>query len=392
MKILEITAFSSGICGLWARVSKEAELLAKKGHEVYVFSSNIKRGSGKIEYTQELETLNGFQIKRFRTFGKFGDNTFFWNYRKEAMKLCPDIIICHAYRQYYSTLALKIARKLRIPCILVTHAPFLDKKLRGWILNLTVSAYDNFIGKRILNKYSKILAITHWEIPYLLNIGIKKEKIIYSPNGIPKEFFKDKKTKRQKTTIKDILFLGRIAPIKDIETLLKSFRLALQKNNNMILNLVGPVEEDYGDKIELLVKKLDIKDKVIFHKPIYNLQDKISLIDNSDVFILPSKREGMPQSLIEAMSREKIVISSNTQGGNEIIKDRENGYLFNIGDEIQLSEKILEAIKENRKNKEIRKSVRKSVEKFSWEILIDKINTLIKSEKINYNNPYKIIS
>ena len=98
----------------------------------------------------------------------------------------------------------------------------------------------------------------------------------------------------------------------------------------------------------------------------------------------------MPQSLIEAMSREKIVISSNTQGGKEIINNGENGYLFDIGNEVQLSEKILEAIKENRKNKKMKKSARKSVEKFSWEILIDKINTLIKSEKINYNNTYKI--
>ena len=45
-KILEITAFSAGICGLWMRVLAESKLLAKK-HDVYVFSSNIKRGSGK---------------------------------------------------------------------------------------------------------------------------------------------------------------------------------------------------------------------------------------------------------------------------------------------------------------------------------------------------------
>ncbi len=285
---------------------------------------------------------------------------------------------------------MKIAKKLNIPCILVTHAPFLDKKLRNFRLNLAVLIYDKFIGKRILNKYSKVFAITNWEIPYLLNIGIKKEKIIYSPNGIPQEFFKNKRIKEQKTKIKKILFLGRIAPIKDIETLLKSFKLALNKENNLILDLIGPVEKDYGNKINLLVKNLDLESKVNFHEPIYNLEEKISLIDNSDVFILPSKREGMPQSLIEAMSREKIVISSNTQGGKEIINNGENGYLFDIGNEVQLSEKILEAIKENRKNKKMKKSARKSVEKFSWEILIDKINTLIKSEKINYNNTYKI--
>ena len=392
MKILEITAFSSGICGLWSRVNKEAQLLKEKGHEVFVFSSNIKRGLGKIEYAPDYEIKNGVKIKRFKPYCGFGENTFFWSYSTEALKLKPDLIISHAYRQYYSTIALKVARRLNIPCILVTHAPFLDKNLRDFKLNLAVLIYDNFIGKRILNKYSKIFTITNWEIPYLLNLGVKRDKIVYSPNGIPKEFFRANKIKNKKTKFKNILFLGRIAPIKDVETLLNSFKLALKKENNLILNLVGPVEEGYGKKIKLLIKKLNIKDKVIFHKPVYDLQDKISIIDNSDIFILSSKREGMPQSLIEAMSRGKVVISSKTDGGKEIVKDGENGYLFDIGDEVQLSKNILESIKENKKNESIKKNARKTVEQFSWDKLINKIDGIIQNQKISYNNPYKISS
>ena len=138
MKILEITAFSSGICGLWSRVSNESELLSQKVHEVFVFSSNIKRGSGKIEIAKNYEEKNKIKIFRFQTKGSFGQNTFFWDCTKQALKLKPDIILTHAYRQYYSTIALKIAKKLNIPCILVTHAPFLDKKLRSRKLNLAV--------------------------------------------------------------------------------------------------------------------------------------------------------------------------------------------------------------------------------------------------------------
>ena len=135
---------------------------------------------------------------------------------------------------------------------------------------------------------------------------------------------------------------------------------------------------------------MDIEDKVIFHKPVYDLKDKILIIDNSDIFILPSKREGMPQSLIEAMSRGKIVISSKTEGGKEIVKDGENGYLFDIGNEVQLSNKILESIKEDKKNESIKENARKTVEQFSWDKLINKIDEIIQNQKILYNNPYKI--
>jgi glycosyltransferase involved in cell wall biosynthesis len=378
MKILEITAFSSGICGLWSRVSKESELLSKLGHEVHVFSSNIKRGSGKIENSKKFEKKSNFKIHRFKTFGNFGKNTFFWNYSKQALKLKPDIIICHAYRQYYSTQAIKIAKKLNIPCILVTHAPFLEKKLRSPKLNLAVFLYDYFIGRRILNKYSKVFAITKWELPYLFDLGIKKEKIEYLPNGIPEEFFYLKLKKNNKT--KQILFLGRIAPIKDIETLVKAFFICSKKDKNIKLNLVGPVEKEYGEKIKNLVNKLNLQDNVIFSGPIYDLKKKIRIIDDSNVFVLPSKREAMPQSLIEAMARKKITISSNTDGGKEIISNNKNGYLFEIGDEKGLANKILNSLEENSLNTKIKEKALESVKEFSWRFLIKKIDTIIKTQ------------
>jgi len=383
LKILEVTSFSAGFCGIWFRVGKEAELLAEKGHEVYVFSSNIKRGSGKIETASEHDTIEQgkVKIKRFKTFGSLGQNSFFWNYKKEALNLKPDIILCHAYRQYYSTLALKISKKLEIPCILVTHAPFLEKKLRNWKLNLAVWLYDNFIGKRIINDYSKIFTITKWEIPYLLKLGAEREKIIYVPNGIPEEFFKIKILKRRSTNkVTKILFLGRIAPIKDIETLVRAFFLSLKKNRNMELNFVGPIEEDYGEKIKKIIKNLNLEKKVKFLGPVFDLKKKIEIIDSCDIFVLPSRREGMPQSLIEAMSREKIVISSTTQAGKELVADSWNGYAFEIGNIQELSEKILNALKNNEKNKKIRKNARKSVEQFSWNKLINKINNIIQKE------------
>ncbi|MBU3906879.1 MAG: glycosyltransferase family 4 protein [Nanoarchaeota archaeon] len=377
MKILIVTAFSAGFDGLWARIEKETELLAGEGHEVYVFSSNIKRGSGEIEYAPEFEEKKGVKIYRFKTYFHIGQNTFFWNYTDRALKLYPDIIICHAYRQYYSTVALKIANRLKIPCILVTHAPFLEKGIRDWKLDIIAWLYDRFVGRRILNKYSKIFTITKWEIPYLLKLGVKKENIIYMPNGIPEEFFKIG-IKKPRNKLKKILFLGRVAPVKDIGTLIRAVKL-LEKEK-IILELVGPVEEEYGEQIKNLIHNLSIENKIKMPGPVCDLGEKINIIDSCDVFVLPSKREGMPQSLVEAMAREKIVISSNTQGGKEIIKDKENGYLFQIGNESELAEKISLGLQENDLNKQIAKQARKSVERFSWDKLIKQINNVLIKE------------
>ena len=366
LKILEITAFSAGICGVWTRVLAESSLLAKKGHEVHVFSSDIYRG-GDAKKAPAEEIINNVKIKRFPTKGSFGQNTYFWNFEKEAMKLKPDVIITHAYRQYYSTKALKIAKKLKIPCFLVTHAPFLEKKLRNWKLNAAVFIYDNFIGRRILNDYTKIITITKWELPDLFKLGVKKEKIVYIPNGIPEEYFKGKpKNSKNK---KKILFFGRIAPIKSLETLIKA--MSIIRDNEISLDLVGPYEPEYKKYLLELIKKLNIEKKVKFYPPIYNLKQKIALLDNHKVFVLPSKREAMPQALIEAMARGMIVISSNTEGGKEIVKDSKNGFLFKIGNERELAEKIEESL--NRKDKTIQTNAREFVKRFSWKKLIEDI-------------------
>jgi len=376
MKILEITAFSAGFCGLWTRVRQESLELSKKGHKVYVFSSDVSRGCGDNERAKHYENIRGIEIYRFKPLFNFGENTFFWDFEKKALELKPDIIITHAYRQYYSTLALKVARKLGIPCILVTHAPFLEKKLRNWRLNLAVFIYDNFIGKRIINRYSKIFAITKWEYPYLLALGAEKSRLLYVPNGIPEEFFK-LKIKTPKNKVKRILFLGRIAPIKDAGTLVKAFSIVKKQYPDVEMNFVGPIEGEYGEMLSTLIRKLDVK--VNFLGAIYDLRKKIRLLDSSDIFILPSKREGMPQALIEAMARKKLVISSNTDGGKEIVKDMKTGMIFDIGNEKQLAEKIILALnpQNSKKIELIKKNALNHVKQFSWPAIANKIEGII---------------
>ena len=145
----------------------------------------------------------------------------------------------------------KVAEKLNIPCFLVTHAPFLDKKLRSWKLNLVVNLYDRFVGRKTINKFTKVLAITKWEIPHLLKLGCERDRIICIPNGIPDQFFKQKKSKEENK----ILFLGRVAPIKNIETVIKA--LPLVEDKEIKLEIVGPPESGYLEKLKELIFQLN---------------------------------------------------------------------------------------------------------------------------------------
>ena len=353
MKILELTNFSAGICGVWSRVKQESELLTEKNHEVRVFSSNFVKGSNKIAPTEEM--LGKIKITRFPATKLGGESFMSWKFEKEALKFKPDLIIAHSYRHLHTTKTLKVINQLRkqgnkVKVFLVTHAPFTeDNSTRTFFGKLAVNFYDRFIGPRKINKFDKVIAITKWEIPYIIKLGCKKEKLTYIPNGIPEEFFKEEIKEFKGQTI---VFLGRISPIKDLETLIKAFKIITKKNKTIKLKIIGPVEEPYGTKITKLVEILELNDKsklVEFVHPIYDLNKKIKALQGADIFVLPSKSEAMPQVLIEAMSLGKVVISSTTQGGKEIIENGKTGFLFEIKNEKQLSDKILWCL--NKKNK-----------------------------------------
>ncbi|MBU0977081.1 MAG: glycosyltransferase family 4 protein [Nanoarchaeota archaeon] len=361
MKILELTNFSAGACGVWMRAKQEAELLAKKGHTVKVFSSNFTKGSKEI--APQKEKLGKIDIIRFPARKLGGESFMIWDFEKEALNFHPDLIIAHSYRHPHTTTALKIKNRIGCKVFLVTHAPFLSDSNRLLPSKLAVNVYDKIIGPRKLKKFDKILTITKWENKILEQMHVPREKIAYIPNGIPKEFFTQKKSKEEKK----VLFLGRVAPIKDLETLIQAINLL----KDVKLEIAGPAEKDYLKKLKSLNPNSNIK----FSPPVYETKEKIKKIDSAKIFVLPSIRESMPQSLIEAMAREKIVIASDNLGAKELISDGKNGFLFKIGDEKQLAEKISLALKQD--FKDVRKQARKSVEQFSWDKIIQKIEKLI---------------
>ncbi|MDP1728800.1 MAG: glycosyltransferase, partial [archaeon] len=125
-------------------------------------------------------------------------------------------------------------------------------------------------------------------------------------------------------------------------------------------------EESYIRKLKLIIEN-EIIPNISIYSSVNDLQKKIKLIDEHKIFVLPSKREAMPQVLIEALARGKIVITSKTDGGKEIIEDNKTGFLFNIGDYKILPEVIQKNIKGNPK---IQKNAEKEAKKYAWKNLI----------------------
>ena len=126
--------------------------------------------------------------------------------------------------------------------------------------------------------------------------------------------------------------IGRIAKEKGLMDLLEAFSIFSSQIPNTTLLIIGGVLHKEQDQLLVdfmeFADKLNIKDKIFITGLVDNVEDYLTL---ADVYVHPSYREGVPRSILEAMSLEKIVIATNIRGANEIISNKEFAYLYKKG-------------------------------------------------------------
>jgi len=169
------------------------------------------------------------------------------------------------------------------------------------------------------------------------NFTKKEIKVVAngSINGIDTEFFRDNFTQTQKDELRDslniqkddfvLLFIGRVVKDKGIDELIQAFSILDKEITNLKLLIVGDFEEHLNPikskNIEIMKNNQNII-QVGFQKDIR------LYLGISNLFVLPSYREGLPNSLLEAGSFGIPLLATDINGCNEIIIDKENGILI----------------------------------------------------------------
>ena len=119
-----------------------------------------------------------------------------------------------------------------------------------------------------------------------------------------------------------LINVGRLVDAKDHQTLLKAMKRIVQNGHNVFLVLVG--DGELRPVIEQQISQLGLNNCV---KMLGMRTDVDKLLLGADIFVMSSKREGLPMVLLEAMSCGLPVVSTDVGGISEIIRDHENGFL-----------------------------------------------------------------
>ncbi|OGI18016.1 MAG: hypothetical protein A2255_00520 [Candidatus Melainabacteria bacterium RIFOXYA2_FULL_32_9] len=201
------------------------------------------------------------------------------------------------------------------------------------------------------------------------NNGIKKKTLIY--NGIDTKRVSNitRQHNRNMETL-NIINVSRITyHKKGQDILIKALKECKDKGLNFTCSFVGGVYDYDKASIEYLkdlIKNYNLENEISF---LGNRNDIPDLLAKADLFILPSRHEGLPLVLLEAMASGLPAIASNISGSNDIINPEENGLLFESENHTDLANKILELYNNQNKMHYLAQNAHKHAQQFDISIM-----------------------
>jgi poly(glycerol-phosphate) alpha-glucosyltransferase len=271
--------------------------------------NNIRVEICSLDYDTSNEIKNKWSI--FDTHLHNAYDPFLYGF-SPALKRCvvqsdSDILHNHGIWEYTSYVCLQWKKLKRKPYIVSPHG-----MLDSWALSnsqLKKKIMYSLIDKEYLANASCIHALNKEEAKSIQALKLDNP-ICIIPNGIDipedhivtqpiwEESIRDKKV---------LLFLGRLHPKKGLENLLYAWSNVVKKNKEWVLVIAGWAQNDYDKKLKKIIEEHSLTGSVYFTGSVLG-EDKVSVLQHSNAFILPSFSEGLPMSVLEAWSYRLPVI------------------------------------------------------------------------------------
>tara|TARA_B100001250_G_scaffold414594_1_gene454282 strand:- start:8691 stop:9785 length:1095 start_codon:yes stop_codon:yes gene_type:complete len=345
MKISVISPILN-IAGVPLAQVRLARSLAKKKYKVDLIF-------GQIQDTEIISDLNDVNIINFK---KKNIRSIFFKLCQYLINAKPDIIftaedhlnILVSICSIITRSKVKISASSRVTPFdtysnkLFTKRWFLKYlfKATSWRINLLTC-----VSKDMVKQYQKVFGKTRHICIYNIvedeNSKKKMNEKIYE-----KWFFKNN------DECKFIIAAGKLAPWKGFDYLLKACKVINDKKVNFKLSILGDGPEK--NKLIELSEKLGINSKINF---LGYVKNPLKYFKNSDVFVLSSLVEGMPNVLIEAMMCGCTIVSTDCDTGPKEISEYGNfGHLVKTKNYIDLANGIMQAFENpinNEKNFDI---------------------------------------
>lgn len=332
-----------------------ATCLKNKGYEPVVFCESNRN---------EVEIVNGFKVVHNKSIGSRYLCKILLGHKATAMALFREreAKIYH-YNGWGPAIASWIAALCGKTVIYQSHGlewkrtkyTPLQQRIMKMMERLTVKVMKNItaVSQEQTDFFFTCYGKTAVTIPTAVNLpGENHESVILDKYGLMHEGY--------------YLYLGRLVQDKNPDYLIKAFNKSGIKEKKLVI--AGNNDQDLK-YVDYLHKLASGNPSVIFTGAVYG-NDKEKLLRNCFAFCLPSTLEGLPITLLEAMSHKRICLASDIPANKEALGD--SGVWVRYEDVDDLCDKLLFILK-NHEALEIQKekNYRRVVDNFTWSRVAD---------------------
>ena len=351
--------------GVEVVVEELATRLVKKGHQVDVYNRKGKNVQDKNadKDKKKLKEYKGVKIITIPTINKKGIDALLYSFFASIKSLFGKYDVLH-YHAEGSCAMLWIPHLFKKKIVVTIHG--LDWQRSKW---------GGFATKYI--KFGEKLAVKYADKIIVLSKGVQKyfkdtynRDTVFIPNGVNKPEMREAAIIKEKYGLeKDsyILFLARIVPEKGLHYLIDAFK-QIDTDKKLVIAGGASHTNDYLEKI----KKMASEDNRIIMTGFVQGQELEELFSNCYLYCLPSDVEGMPLSLLEAMSYGCTCLVSDIEENVQVTGEYANTFKkSSIEDLKNVLYNMLNT--ERRKKEEISDYV---LDKYNWDLVVEETEKL----------------
>jgi glycosyltransferase involved in cell wall biosynthesis len=280
-----------------------------------------------------------------------------WGAIQELKSLVEDqrIEILHCHEPKSRLYGAIVSRMTGVPLV-ATHHNWTGQDLRTRLVEL--------IDAAVLHSCQKVVAVSSSVAESMRRVLISSSRIEVIPNGIDLSVFKDSQQNSELRAslgippgVPVIGAVGRLDIQKAHERLIEAARKLTDAGQDAIYLIVGEGVE--RPRLESLVRNLGLSDRVLLPGYRSDIKPFLAIMD---LFVLPSRREGTPMALLEAMAMRKPVVATAVGGVPDVLTDGIDGIMLPESGVAGLSDALLRLLRDPALARQIARSGRRRVE------------------------------
>jgi glycosyltransferase involved in cell wall biosynthesis len=272
-----------------------------------------------------------------------------------------------------------------VPLSAALHKPVLMKFSGSNEVNKLTHSFLGRLQLAVLRRWAgRILLLNPGMFEEAAAAGLPSAKLSWMPNPVDMKEFEPASRELQQSRRRElgldpgaliVVFVGRLAPEKELPSLLDAFAKARRQVPEAQLVLVGEGPE--RARLAQLARTLDIPPEKIRFVGQVIPQAVRNWLQAADVFALVSRLEGFPVSLLEAMATGLPSVVSSIPANLQLIRDGENGLAASVANADELSFALERLLGDSELRARLRAAARASIQdRYSTEAVVDRYEEL----------------